>query len=74
MDRLLKMVGLVRLSTIKELLNETKTYHITNNKLSDEYDEKQFYFDCGADSAINHIGSALGIYKFELRKGKKNEL
>lgn len=53
-DGLLEKLGLVRIRKIEKLLNKCELYHQTK---SGEVNE--FYFDCGASSAISYIRNRL---------------
>lgn len=54
MDKILKRLGLVRISKIEKLLNECELNHQVKSRLYNE-----FYFDCGASSVISYIRNRL---------------
>lgn len=55
MDKILKRLGLVRISKIEKMLNECELNHQAIRREANE-----FYFDCGASSVINYIRNRLG--------------
>lgn len=54
MDKILKRLGLVRISKIEKLLNECESHHQALRRQVNE-----FYYDCGASSVINFIRNRL---------------